>query len=452
MPKSLQEGLFRLCREKIAQDASFQHSGKNDVGTQADGKLFYEYQWHRMKQTIEYVYANSKFYKNLFDKNHITPETIQNWEDIKKIPFTNPQDITGNNYEFLCISQAKVEKPVTVYSSGTTGIKKRLFFSQNDIYSILQFLSVGMNTVADENETIQIILPDANQQGIGTLLRRALEANKMYAYTTDMMDSSESQIERTMQNKPAVWFGDAGTIYRITKEMEKKADLKTLGVKVLFLTMSPSSNAAIDYLEKTWNCRVCTHYGLTEMGWGMAVDCACKRKYHYNELNVYAEVIDPLTGKNVPDGAEGELVFTSLGREAMPLLRYRSHDYGSITRKPCCCGSLLQSLSYVRKREESIIRLNEKAEIYPVMLEEVLYSFDAVVDYQAFIERKGDKPKLVFKIEVLENREGLATNIAQAVYMIPEIAENMQRPHVELLEAGALKALCYEKKLIRETE
>lgn len=447
MPKCLQEGLFRLCNEKIANDPTFQSV---DNSFHMNRSLFDKYRWHRMKQTIEYVYANSKFYKNLFYKNCLDPTKIQSWEDIKKIPFTNPQDIVGNNYEFLCISQGSVQKPVTVYSSGTTGLKKRLFFSKQDIQTISEFLSVGMSTVADEGDTIHIILPNANEQGIGTLLRNSLEANKMYAYTTDMMDSSESQIKCTVKNKPAVWFGDAATIYRITKEMERKTDLSTLGVKVLFLTMTPSSNIVIDYLEKTWNCRVCTHYGLTEMGWGMAVDCSCKRQYHYNELDVYAEVIDPLTGECVADGVEGEMVFTSLGREAMPLLRYRSHDYGTLSTAKCCCGSVLQSLSYVRKRKEAMVPLNDNEAIYPLMLEEVLYSFEPVVDYQAYIERKGKLPKLIFNVETLTSQEGLAEDIANAVYNIPEIGNNMRRPDVKLLKNGALKSFCYEKKLIRE--
>jgi phenylacetate-CoA ligase len=103
--------------------------------------------------------------------------------------------------------------------------------------------------------------------------------------------------------------------------------LAKLGVKIMFLTMAYVADTVAGNLERIWGCRVCTHYGLTEMGWGLAVDCSQGAGFHYNEFDVIAEVVDPRTGEPLPDGAEGELVFTGLGREAMPLIRYRSRGY-----------------------------------------------------------------------------------------------------------------------------
>ena len=452
MIRSMQDGLFRLCSELIENDIHFQNIAEHKNFKEIDENLFYEYQLYRLKKALDYVYKNSRFYKGLFDTNNFNPKDFDSINDMHKIPFTQPEDIAENNFGFLCISQGSVEKPVTFYSSGTTGLKKRLFFSNNDIQNILKFLSAGMNTVTDENGKIQIILPNANNAGIGNLLCNSLKIAGMNAYVTDMMDSSEKQIQLTIENKPDVWFGDTYTIYRITKEMKDKINLKKLGVKVLFLTMNPAANSMVNYLEKEWNCKVFTHYGLTEMGWGMAVDCNLGTGYHYNELNVIAEVVDPITGKILPYGEEGELVYTSLGREAMPLIRYRSHDFGSISNNKCACGSCLKILSHVKKRKESIIKLASGNELYPAMLEEILLDIDEIVDYKAQIDLKSKPAKLYLDIETTKTYKGLSDEIYSAIKNMKIEERYLKVSKIQILQMGELKQYCFEKKLIRELD
>lgn len=452
MPVHLEDGLFRLCEDLIAQDENFRSQALNRNFKNIDSELFGEYRLYRLKQTVKYAYENSRFYKRLFNEKGVRPGDIQRMADLAKLPFTEPKDLVGSSYDFLCISQSQVEKPVTFFSSGTTGIQKRIFFSNRDIENIRLFLSVGMNTVTDRDGIIQVLLPNANGRGIGTMLAMALNEFGMQAYATDMMLESAEQVRYTLEKKATVWFGDTGTIYRITKEMENKADLSSLGLKILFLTMRHPSPVMVKHLEETWDCRVYTHYGLTEMGWGLAVDCEQGDGFHYNELGVIAEVIDPHTGGLLPDGAEGELVFTSLGRTAMPLIRYRSHDFATLTNKRCGCGHGLQTMGHVLRRSEAVVKLAEDAEIYPTMFDDVLYSFDVVVEYNIFLDKKGKLPVLVFDVEVLQQYDGLAEEIVARVGSMPVIRKHMGQPRVKLLPPGALKPSCYEKKLIKEAK
>lgn len=452
MKKHLEEGLFRLCSELIRYDEEFKNISVNKNFNNVDNNLFREYRNFRFKRTINYAYNNSKFYKKLFDDNNINPADINSISDIDKIPFTNPEDITGNSYDFLCLSQGHVEKPVTFYSGGTTGLQKRIYFSNNDIKNIMKFLSVGMNTVVGMDGTIQVILQNSQGRGTGAILAQALTNMGMNAYATDIFADSSEQIKLTEEKKPDVWFGDTRVIYRITKEMEDKVDLSSLGVKTLFLTVHLPSRVMIDYLKKVWKCQISSHYGLTEMGWGLAVDCDSKSGLHYNELGVIAEVIDPLTGKVISDGSEGELVFTSIGFEAMPLIRYRSRDMSSILNEKCICGHDLQTLRHVHKRLESIIVLPDGSNIYPTMFDDILFSFDEVVDYNIYIDNNGNLPKLIFKVEVLSQHEELVNSIANEIYTIPSISKNMQRPEIQILLKGGLKEFANQKKLIKEME
>lgn len=450
MKTHLEDGLFRLCSQLIDNDEEFKAAAVNRNFDKVDNLLFREYRLYRLKKTIKYAYVNSKFYRELFDKNNINPDDINSMTDLEKIPLTSPKDITGDSFDFLCLSQGKVEKPVTFYSGGTTGLRKRIYFSMNDIKNIKLFLSVGMNTVTGNEGIIQVIMQNSQERGIGSILAKALKDAGMEAYATDMMSESSNQIQDTIDNKANIWFGDTRIIYRITKEMEKKVDLKSIGLKILFLTVGYVSNNMKRYLEESWNCRVVTHYGLTEMGWGLAVDCEHGNGFHYNELDVIAEIIDPITGKTLPDGSEGELVFTSLGREAMPLIRYRSRDIATLTNKKCSCGHDLQTMGHVKRRIEAVLSLEQGAEIYPTMFDEILYDFDEIIDYNIYIDKKEKLPQLIFKVEVLNKYDGLEEKIVDAVNSIKAVKMHMIKPKVELLSSGALKEFCYEKKMFKE--
>ena len=370
---------------------------------------------------------------------------------ILKIPFTFPEDLRHSSYDFLCISQRDVEKPVTFFSSGTTGIRKRIYFSRADIIKIMEFLPRGMNTVTDrDNGIIQILLPNSAGRGIGYLLAESLKSFGMRAVISDMGWPADKIIRSCLDEKPDVCFGDAGTIFRVTKEMAGKMDLSKLGVKVLFLTMSNVSRSMKEYLEKAWNCRVATHYGLTEMGWGLAVDCDSCDGYHYNELDVIAEVVDPETGKVLPEGEEGELVFTSIGREAMPIIRFTSGDISSLSKGSC--GSSLKLMGHIVRRTEGMYDLGDGRYIYPALLEEAIYSIQEVVDYRASVKGR----QLYIDLETVDKayygrpEESVKKEAMERLLAIDEIRNSQVELTVELLENGSLKPFCHQKKRIEE--
>ncbi len=360
----LEEGLFELCSKRIMADEGFKTVARNRNFGKVNSDLFQEFRLYQLKKTIKYVSENSRFYGKKFREKSVGPSDIKSLKDIEKFPFTFPEDLRHSSYDFLCISQRDVEKPVTFFSSGTTGIRKRIYFSRADIIKIMEFLPRGMNTVTDrDNGIIQILLPNSAGRGIGYLLAESLKSFGMRAVISDMGWPADKIIRSCLDEKPDVCFGDAGTIFRVTKEMAGKMDLSKLGVKVLFLTMSNVSRSMKEYLEKAWNCRVATHYGLTEMGWGLAVDCDSCDGYHYNELDVIAEVVDPETGKVLPEGEEGELVFTSIGREAMPIIRFTSGDISSLSKGSC--GSSLKLMGHIVRRTEGMYDLGDGRYIYP---------------------------------------------------------------------------------------
>lgn len=442
---SLQEGLYDLCRLRIEKDEEFKAQSARGNFDAVDDALFDEYKLWQLKKTVRRVRTKSPFYRRLFEKAGVTEDDLHSLADIAKLPFTFPADLAGTSYSLLCTSQGEVEKPVTFYSSGSTGTKKRIFFSMADIQKILDFLPRGMNTVIGRDEArVLVFLQNSQGRGIGSILAQSLNAFGMQGWTADLQDSTDDILRATVEHKINVWFGDAITIYRATRVLEKQADLRSLGMQCIFITMSNIPQSMIDYLHSAWGCRVSTHYGLTESGWGLAVDCDVCPGYHYDELDHIVEVVDPETGGPVPEGREGEVVLTNISRDCMPLIRYRTGDIATLTRS--VCGSHLMTLGHIRRRKEGATEYNGHY-IYPALFDEVLFSTDGLLDYRIFLEGE----RISLEVEVLDEADFDAVGLKERLMALPFMAG---APEIELnlLKSGALREHCYEKKRILERE
>lgn len=442
---SLQEGLYDLCRLRIEKDEEFKAQSARGNFDAVDDALFDEYKLWQLKKTVRRVRTKSPFYRRLFEKAGVTEDDLHSLADIAKLPFTFPADLAGTSYSLLCTSQGEVEKPVTFYSSGSTGTKKRIFFSMADIQKILDFLPRGMNTVIGRDEArVLVFLQNSQGRGIGSILAQSLNAFGMQGWTADLQDSTDDILCATVEHKINVWFGDAITIYRATRVLEKQADLRSLGMQCIFITMSNIPQSMIDYLHSAWGCRASTHYGLTESGWGLAVDCDVCPGYHYDELDHIVEVVDPETGGPVPEGQEGEVVLTNISRDCMPLIRYRTGDIATLTRS--VCGSHLMTLGHIRRRKEGATEYNGHY-IYPALFDEVLFSTDGLLDYRIFLEGG----RISLEVEVLDEALFDAVGLKERLMALPFMAG---APEIELnlLKSGALREHCYEKKRILERE
>lgn len=445
MSISLQTGLYDLCRLRMEKDTEFLSKYPDADIEHVDDALFDEYRLFQLKRTVHRVRTKSPFYRRVFEAAGVTEDDLNSLADIAKLPFTTPQDLAGTSYGLLCTSQSEVEKPVTFYSSGSTGTRKRIFFSRADIQKIMDFLPRGMNTVVDRGEgRVLVFLQNSQGRGIGGILAASCTAYGIDSWAADLQDSPEDILKMTLEHKINVWFGDAVTIYRATRILEQRTDLRAIGMKCIFITMSNIPQSMVDYLHSAWGCRVSTHYGLTESGWGLAVDCDVCPGYHYDELNHIVEVVDPETGAVLPYGEEGEVVLTNIARECMPLIRYRTGDIATLNKSSC--GSHLMTLGHIRRRKEGATGYNGHC-IYPAMFDEVLFSTDGLLDYRIFL----DRGRISLDVEALDEPEFDTEGLKARLMALPFMAG---APEVEInvLPCGALRGHCYEKKRILARE
>lgn len=413
------------------------------------------YHVFKLRETLAYACQKSSFYKELFDKHGITPETIQSIEDLAKLPFTTQDILRESPYRLLCISLGELERAMTFVSSGTTGSPKKAFFAQSDLDKMVDFMEAGMRTVTTAKDVVQILLPGGSPLGQLDLLSAGVEKIGASVVRAGTTPTPEQQLELIKQHKSTILFGQTSRIYRITQELLAKGyDLSNTGVKTLFVTSVYLPEAMRQRLKKVWNCEVSAHYGLTEMGLGVAVECQEHSGFHLNEVDLLLEIVDPETGKVIKDGTEGELVFTALGREAMPLIRYRTHDISRWIIAPCSCGATtLLKFARVNRRLESIVRIGEGDEIYPALFDEILFTFPQVYEYKVAIERKDGKDQLNFTVEFTSLDERLQTEISKALLKCPVIRKNIDNgrmlpPAIELVPMGSLDHSGRPKKLV----
>jgi phenylacetate-coenzyme A ligase PaaK-like adenylate-forming protein len=453
---SLQKSLSGILKQRIGETPEYRKNiGKKNLEnvTRSDLENF---QLFQLRNTLRYVCAKSLFYRELFSKKGIEPGEIQSLTDLVKLPFTEPEELAEAPLKFLCVPLGEVTRVITFTSSGTTGPQKRISFSEKDIEVMTDFMAAGMSVVATSDDVVQIMLPKGMVLGQSDLLARGVEKMGATPVITGIEPSPDEQIQAIKRYGSTVLFCETLRLNRITVQAKSNHDLTKLGVKTLFVTSNYLSDSMKTNLQFAWNCEVFTHYGLTEMGLGVAVECPAHNGYHFNEADLLAEVIDPETGRVLPDGQEGELVFTTLNREAMPLIRYRTHDISRLSAKPCQCGiTTLKKLDRITRRLESVVRIGDGDEIYPAMFDEALYTIPDIVGYEVSIGKDGVKDSLTFQVEIARKGTAVEELIREVTSEVPAVQKNvkggrMTIPEIQLVTPGSLQKGTRAKKLIRD--
>ena len=450
----LEQWLHNIIRQKVKEDPEYrQFVGKENIDqlTRADIDLYHLF---KLRKILSYAYQKSTFYRELFNRSGIKIDDIKSLDDIANIPFTNPIDIAQHPYQFACVSLGDIARVTTFTSSGTIGPQKRVFCTERDLEVMTDFMAAGMRTVATEGDVVQIMLPSARPNDQADLLAKGVRKMGGLPVISGISLSPEQQLMIVDQTHPTVLFGLVSPMYRITQETRHEHDLKGKGVKVLFVTAEYLSESMREQLQDAWNCDIHIHYGLAEMGLGVAVECHAHNGFHFNEADLLLEVVDPETGAVLANDEEGELVFTTLTREAMPLIRYRTHDISRLISTPCECGATtLKKIANVTRRLEGIAKIGSGDEIYPAMFDELIFTIPEVIDYQMTLGKEEGRDTLLFQVEVTTESQHIREAISKVVLSHPLIrktvdANKVALPKVELVSQGTLKRLTRAKKLI----
>ncbi len=402
-----------------------------------------ELQLGRLKKTLAQA-GKSPFYSRLFQQNRISPEKINSLEDAKNLPFTTKEDLRKEfPYGFLTVSREEI---VRVHSSsGTTGRATAVFHTQGDLNGWANLVARCMYmTGVRRGDVFQ------NMVGYGLFtggLGFQYGAERLGALTIPSgSGNSKRQISLMRDFETTVIHIIPSYALHLRKVFDEVGlnPRKDTKLRIAFIGAEPHSEATRQRIEEMYGIQAFNSYGLSEMnGPGVAFECPQKMGMHFWEDDFLVEVIDPRTEEILPDGQEGELVFTTLNREAMPLIRYRSKDLATIFPEPCPCGRTHRRISRIKGRSDDMFIL-KGVNIFPLQIDTTLMNIPEVgTNYLVILEREKEnfQDRMIVQVEVrpeyfrgdLWQLEKLRKQITEALK-----SELLVTPKVELVEPDTL--------------
>jgi phenylacetate-CoA ligase len=381
--------LDRCLWEELLREAPNDASLREAIGSGLTRALIDRLQYVRLRRTLAYVAQKSSFYRQLYSELSFDPYSVGSLDDIRRIPFTEPRHIISEPFRLACVSIGDVTRIVTIASSGTSGEAKKVLFTEADLRRIATLFAADTRQVVGEKRVVvQIMLPGTALFGQANILGKAMEAAGSVAVITGDDVDMKAQIESISRNHCTALVGYSSYLYKLTRLGGLSADLGRMGIDWIVTAGEPLPQSVKKVLEDVWKAKVFSHYGLTEMGFNTGMECGQGTGYHIHEADFIVEIVDPETGTPVEEGAEGELVLTSINRQAMPLVRYRTRDVTRILAEQSRCGSVLRRIGPVRRLGETTIRLGG-GKIETSDLDEILFSIPDIIDYRI---SEGDDP------------------------------------------------------------
>jgi phenylacetate-CoA ligase len=370
-------------------------------------------QLERLKNVVSAVYGNVPFYQKQFDKRGISPESIQSLADIKMLPLTSKSDLR-DHYPFGLFAVKKEELIRVHASSGTSGKPTVVGYTQHD-------LDVWGDIVARAIAMVGGKQGDAlhNAYGYGLFtggLGIHYGSEKLGMITVPVSGGNLTrQITLIEDFEPTVICGTPSYILSLAESIERQGkDPAATSLKYGIFGAEPWSEEMRIRLERKLGIKACDIYGLSEViGPGVAMECPEEQDgLHVAEDHFFVEVINPDTLEPIPEGEYGELVFTSLTKEAFPTLRYRTEDIASIQHGKCSCGRTTVKMSRVKGRVDDMLIIRG-VNVFPSEIEHFLLTVPELSPhYQVHLKKKDTMDSVEMQVEISDELyDGLDKNI-----------------------------------------
>lgn len=398
-------------------------------------------QLERLQKTVKVSYEKVPLFRSRMDERGVKPNDILSLSDVQKLPFMEKSDLR-DCYPFGLFA-GDVTQAVRLHaSSGTTGKPIVAGYTKNDlaIWSEVvarSFVSCGLT----DKDVIQICY------GYG-MFTGGLGAH----YGVERLGATVIPAGTGNSDRQILYLKDFGTtaicatpsyfIHLIDKIHEAGISFDDLSLRCGIFGAEPWTLEMRDYIQKVSGIKAFDIYGLTEIiGPGVAVECQAQNGFHLFEDHFLVEVIDPKTEKPLPEGQEGELVFTTLTKELFPMIRYRTHDLSAIISEPCSCGRTLKRFRRIHSRCDDMLIIRG-INVFPSQVESAILSVQPdLPHYQIIVDKKNNLDTMEIEIEVtpqmfkdkIGDLEQVKTQIAAAVEKTLQL-----RVPVRLVEPGRI--------------
>ncbi|MDR0947323.1 MAG: phenylacetate--CoA ligase [Ruminococcus sp.] len=361
-----------------------------------------------LKQAVIYAHKNSPLYQKVFDG--IGTENLNSIEDFQNLPFSDKH--TLREVYPLGLQAVPDEDVVRIHSSsGTTGNPVIIPYTKQDVEDWAEMFSWCYKTAGVHSSDRVQIMVGYGLWTAGAGFQRGCETLGATAVPTGP-GNTEKQFQMMIDLKSTVICSTSSYALLIAEEAARRNVKDKLNLRIGIMGSERFGDLMRSRISSELGIEIFDIYGLTEIyGPGIAIDCSKHEGMHWRDDFMYFEIIDPVTGKNLPDGESGELVITTLKKQAAPLIRYRTHDITRIIPNKCSCGSPYPMIDRILGRTDDMIKV-KGVNIYPGQIEDVLRDIDgATSEYQIHINHVQGKDVLTLIVESKSGYAGLAKTI-----------------------------------------
>lgn len=357
-------------------------------------------QLERLQLTVERVYRNVPFYREKLKEAGVKPSSVRSLEDLRRLPFTTKQDLRAN-YPFGLFAVSMSEVVRVHASSGTTGKPTVVGYTKNDINTWAELIARAL-VIAGGNKFD--VLQNAYGYGLFTGgLGLHYGAERLGAAVVPVSGGNTARQLMLMQDFGTTILActPSYALYLAEEGQKMGLDFQKMPLKAGIFGAEPWSERMRRQLEEKLDLVALDIYGLSEiMGPGVAMECPAKEGMHIFEDHFIPEIIDPETGEVLPPGEEGELVITTITKEAFPLLRYRTRDITRFNPEPCPCGRTHRRIRRITGRTDDMLIIRG-VNVFPSQVESVLLEFgEAAPHYLLVVDRKSNLDRLEVWVEV----------------------------------------------------
>ncbi len=357
----------------------------------------------RLVAQVKHVYENVPYYKKLMDEKGVTPDDIRSTDDLHKLPFLTKSDLR-EAYPYGLLAKPLADCVRIHSTSGTTGKRVVAFYTQHDIDIWEDCCARAITAAGGTKEDVCHVAYGFGLFTGGAGLNGG--SHKVGCLTLPMSSGNTERQIQFMRDLGSTILcctpSYAAYIGETLHEMGLTPD--DIKLKAGIFGAEPWTEEMRREIEKSLGIKAYDIYGLTETsGPGVAFECSAQSGMHINEDNFIAEIIDPDTGEVLPEGSKGELVFTSITKEAFPLLRYRTRDICVLSRKKCSCGRTLIKMTKPMGRSDDMLIIRG-VNVFPSQIETVLIEQGYAPNYQIEVDRVNNSDTLDVYVEMNEEQ------------------------------------------------
>ena len=359
-------------------------------------------QTKELKEMVQYIYTNVPFYFKKMQEKGVTPQDIKTLSDVKYLPFTTKQDLR-DHYPFGLFAAADQDIIRIHASSGTTGKPTVAGYTQSDLDNWSELMARSLVCAKVDPKSVVHV---AYGYGLFTGgLGAHYGVEKVGACVVPMSGGNTQRQLMLLEDFKAsnICCTPSYALNLAEAYLANHENTKGLSLKTGVFGAEPWTNAMRKEIEKLLNIEAFDIYGLTEMmGPGVAMECTCHEGLHVWEDHFLAEIIGE-DEQPLPAGEEGELVFTTLTKKGMPLLRYRTHDLSALNTDVCACGRTHARMRRVKARTDDMLIIRG-VNVYPSQIEHTLLKIEGLTpNYQIVIDRVDTLDTIEIQVELAKN-------------------------------------------------